>query len=482
MTFKNQYILTNKEINPPNNSIKLKIGDYNLFIDEETNYTTYNEKITLIGYVFHCYNSNTEEEILKDIIKLRDAERLDEIDKLCGHFAIIIHDKDVNIYTDASSSFKVFYGKEKEDFFVGSDPKTLLLFHDFKKHTGKEKSKFYKSNYFLNDRTKVGNECRYENIFQLLSNHCLELNSLSEKRVFPRKKREEKSQEEACKLLVPILKNIITQIEKRYTIFTSITAGYDSRLLMSATKSISDKITYYTFKLPNVKEDFIDYTLPKKIANNLDLNYKSVKINELDEDTIEEIENTYDLPKIRPFQQYKNIFPENKKPNILLVGFVSEVAKNYLERVKVNSGKDVVRAIHSPDNKYLEDYYQNWLNQNKETIKNYGYELLDFIHWEQDISNFAGQNTHYANHYVNLFSIFNSREIMKIMLSVNPKYRDGKNTIFFRYLIKKMWTELLNYPFNPTFKDKLILFMKKIKIYRLYKYLQIKFHKNGEVK
>ena len=71
---------------------------------------------------------------------------------------------------------------------------------------------------------------------------------------------------------------------------------------------------------------------------------------------------------------------------------------------------------------------------------------------------------------------------MKIMLSVNPKYRDGKNTIFFRYLIKKMWPELLNYPFNPTFKDKLILFMKKIKIYRLYKYLQIKFHKNGEVK
>ena len=31
---KNQYILTNKEINPPNNSIKLKIGDYNLFVKE----------------------------------------------------------------------------------------------------------------------------------------------------------------------------------------------------------------------------------------------------------------------------------------------------------------------------------------------------------------------------------------------------------------------------------------------------------------
>ena len=36
-----------------------------------------------------------------------------------------------------------------------------------------------------------------------------------------------------------------------------------------------------------------------------------IKINELDEDTIEEIENTYDLPKIRPFQQYKNMEASN---------------------------------------------------------------------------------------------------------------------------------------------------------------------------
>ena len=68
------------------------------------------------------------------------------------------------------------------------------------------------------------------------------------------------------------------------------------------------------------------------------------------------------------------------------------------------------------------------------------------------------------------------------MLAVNPKLRDGKNTLFFKYMINKMWPELLNYPFNPTKKDKMILFMKKIRIYSIYKYLQIKFHKNGEVK
>ena len=123
-------------------------------------------------------------------------------------------------------------------------------------------------------------------------------------------------------------------------------------------------------------------------------------------------------------------FPSEYLIRTVKGGYASYIiAKNYLERVKVNSGKDVVRAIHSPDNKYLEDYYQNWLNQNKETIKNYGYELLDFIHWEQDISNFAGQNTHYANHYVNLFSIFNSREIIKIMFIMCVFFFKFKNII-----------------------------------------------------
>jgi hypothetical protein len=287
---------------------------------------------------------------------------------------------------------------------------------------------------------------------------------------------------DASEKLIPIFKNILIQIEKKHTIFTSITAGYDSRLLMSATKEFTEKIRYYTFKLPNKPENLTDYILPKKICSDLNLHYSSIKIDNLNKDIIKEIKSIYDLPKLRPFQQYKNIFPKNKKPNILLVGFVSEVAKNYLEKVKVRNGKDVVRAVHSPDNKYLENYYQNWLDRNQQHIKKFEYEVLDFIHWEQDITNFAGQNTYYAHHYVNLFSIFNSREILKIMLAVQPKLRDGKNTIFFKYLIEKMWPELLNYPFNPTKKEKIILFMKKIKIYPIYKFLQIYFYKHGEVK
>ena len=481
--FKNQYILTDKHINQPSLCNSYKIGNYNLVTSQEIQvFISENKIITLIGYSFHCYNSKKEQEIVNHLSTLENEELLSEIDNLCGHFVIISNRIQLKIYTDACSSLKVFYAKSNKNTFIGSDPKTLCQFHNFTFDNDKERNTFYQSKYFLNNSTKVGHHTRYKNIYQLVSNHYLSVNNLKSERIFPRNKREELSMMDVSEKLIPIFKNILNQIEERHTIYTSITAGYDSRLLMSATKKLSEKIKYYTFKLPNKAENLIDYILPNKICSDLNLDYSLVKIEYLKKEKIKEIKSIYDLPKLRPFQQYRNIFPKNKKPNILLVGFVSEVAKNYLEKVKVRNGKDVVRAVHSPDNKYLESYYQNWLDRNQDQIKKFGYEILDFIHWEQDITNFAGQNTYYAHHYVNLFSIFNSREILKIMLAVKPKLRDGKNTILFKYLIEKMWPELLDYPFNPTKKEKIILFMKKIKIYSIYKSLQIYFYKHGEVK
>ncbi|MBC8266551.1 MAG: hypothetical protein H8E84_06245 [Flavobacteriales bacterium] len=482
--FKNQYLLTNKEIPSQKDTTEICIGEFTLYFGNDIEYYTVQKndtQITLLGYIFHCYNSLSEQELIENLLTLSKAELLDEIDLWCGHFVLFVGNKNIKVYNDASASFKVFYGEKDNNKVVSSDPKIINTFFNFEEDKNPDKLKFYQSDYFKNNPTKIGNETRFKDLHQLVSNHCLNIKNNSIERVFPRKKREELTQELASKKLIPIFNHLTALIEKRHTVYSSLTAGYDSRLLMAATKNISDKVKYYTFKLPNKKEDYIDYTLPKKITSDLGLNYSFVRIKELPNKTKEQILNSYDYPKMRPFEQYRDIFTKNEKSNILLVGFVSEVAKNYLESVTVKNGKDVVRAVHLPDNNYLEKYYQDWLDKNQNIITTYNYEILDFIHWEQDITNFAGQNTYYAHHYVRLFSIFNSREILKIMLSVPKEKRDGKSPIFFRYLIKNMWSELTDYPFNPTLKDKGILFMKKIKIYPFYKYLQVKFTNHGKI-
>jgi len=482
--FKNQYLLTNKKIPTQKDTTKINIGEFNLYFGNDIESYTIKKnkkKIILLGYTFHCHNNLSEQELIEHLSTLNNEERLDEIDSWCGHFVLIISDKEIKIYNDACASFKVFYGHQDDIKVLGSDPKIINKFFNFQEDISTQKSIFYQSDFFKKNSTKIGHDTRFKNLYQLVSNHCLNFKENKSERIFPRVRREEITQKEAGDKLIPIFHHLIALIEKRHTIYASLTAGYDSRMLMAATKNISSKINYYTFKLPNDNKKKADYLLPRKITTDLGLKYSFVNIKEISENIKNKILASYDLPKLRPFEQYRDIFAQNKKENILLVGFVSEIAKNYLERVSVKSGKDIVRAVHLPDNQYLEKYYENWLNSNGKVISNLNYELLDFIHWEQDITNFAGQNTYYAHHYIRLFSIFNSREILKTMLAVPIEDRDGKNPIFFKYLINKMWPELMRYPFNPTFREKVILFMKYIKIYPFYKYLQIKFHKNGIV-
>ena len=102
------------------------------------------------------------------------------------------------------------------------------------------------------------------------------------------------------------------------------------------------------------------------------------------------------------------------------------------------------------------------------------YNILDLVHWEQDITNFAGQNMHYAHHYTKIASIFNCTKVLELMLAVHKRERDAKNPRFYKYLISKMWPELNKFPYNPSLKEKLIRFFKYIRLYKIYKFFLVR--------
>ncbi len=481
--FKNQYILTEKEITVSNNWSETPFSSFHLYFDTNLDYcksTNEQKTVILLGYAFHAYDKIEEQNLTQRVLALNEDELLDEIDCWCGHFVLFVSSNIVKIYNDACASFKVFYGENSNGKAVGSDPKILTHYLNFKEDTNHEKLKFYQSEFFNKNRIKVGHETRFENMHQLVANHCLNIENMQSVRVFPRKKRIEISEKQASKELVPIFKNILNQIEKRHTIYCSLTAGYDSRLLMAATKKYAKNIIYYTFKFPNKKEDYIDYKIPKKITGTLNLEYiLSPLKDKLPQSELEDIVSSYDFPRTILFLQYFESFTENEKPNILLTGGGSEVAKNYLEDITVKNGKDVVRAIHFPDNIYLFNYYQNWLNNNSKSIQKTGYTILDIVHWEQDITSFAGQNMHYAHHYTKIASIFNCTKVLELMLAVNKKERDAKAPKFYKFLIDEMWQELNNFPYNPSWKEFFIKLLKNIGVYKMYKFLLIKLKTNG---
>ena len=71
----------------------------------------------------------------------------------------------------------------------------------------------------------------------------------------------------------------LVAISKRYNVIQPITAGYDSRVLLAASKPIRNKIKYYTFKTDLTKNS-PDLMIPQRLSNHLDLNYMSIDTEE----------------------------------------------------------------------------------------------------------------------------------------------------------------------------------------------------------
>jgi hypothetical protein len=55
------------------------------------------------------------------------------------------------------------------------------------------------------------------------------------------------------------------------------------------------------------------------------------------------------------------------------------------------------------------------------------------------------------------------------MLRVDPTYRQKQNNILYTLMIKQLWPELLDFPFNPHFKKRVIRLMRSLNIYNIYR-------------
>ena len=165
------------------------------------------------------------------------------------------------------------------------------------------------------------------------------------------------------------------------------------------------------------------------------------------------------------------MFPEFQPDQLTIVGTVSEVAKNYLEHIPIRTARQALRAAHLVEHPSIEAHFQKWMDQEAPVIERHGYRVLDFLHWEQDVTNFAGLGMQQINHVVHQFSPFNSVKVLQALLSTPTHVRDKYIPKLYAQLIRTAWPELMNHPVNPFLKEDAIRLMKRTGLYNPYKYL-----------
>jgi hypothetical protein len=92
-------------------------------------------------------------------------------------------------------------------------------------------------------------------------------------------------------------------------------------------------------------------------------------------------------------------------------------------------------------------HFDNWLSDLGDT---HGINVLDLFEWEQGHGNWlAMTQLEFDSAWRDIFTPYNSRDVLVTLLSVDESYRRKPEYRLFRDLMARLWPEVLREPINP---------------------------------
>lgn len=176
---------------------------------------------------------------------------------------IAVNGNDVRMFHDAMGYRQIFYTE------------TLNLTPDAEARNQFENTEWYQS-----DRECIpwpAFETPFREISHLLPNFYLDLNSGECRRYWPDASLRTLSLDECVEKNARLLTQLITAASKRYPMAFTITAGWDTRLLLAASRALSSQIYYFSIQRSSRKYER-DVHVPERLLRKLGLNHHIVRL------------------------------------------------------------------------------------------------------------------------------------------------------------------------------------------------------------
>ena len=474
LLYRRQFILSPKELNNFSEWNKYYLSDkYILYVHPDLvqiEHSENNKSIILLGDLYDPVNTDfNNQDIFERLIKYDNLNNLIEAtSQYAGRFIIFfIKNSSINIFHDASGAKKVYYTTDTNSVWCASQPHVLAKYCKIDETENKLFRDFIKSEKFKShDQVFITDNTIFDSVKQLLPNHYLDLQNKKAVRFWPNKVNKIISLNEGIEEGSKMLTGIFKSANNRYELMMAVTAGNDTRLLLAASRSVSDNIFYYTNYIPRIDDKHQDIVVPSRLLPKVGLKFN---ILEYSKEVDEEFKQIYLKNTLFPSEVHMPIiynYHKNFPQKINLPGTFSDISRSFFNTYRKNITPELLAKLWDySDIEYAIENYRKWLDTSGEIIKKYNYYITDLFNWEERYGNWVTQFQTEKEIAQDEFGPYNCRNLMKIFLSVPRKYRDVHTNIYFRAMIKHLWPELLSEPVNPNSRKYLSFYLKKLKIY-----------------
>lgn len=474
LRYRRQYLLTPHQLECPflNNHLSIS-QNLNLYTHVDLNVCTLisgNRKIVLLGDIFdYRYPDYKNPEIMADLINYSFDDLLSKISEYCGRFVIIWKENEkVILIHDAAASRKIFYHRNNDGVFCTSQPHLLARILKLELSSDKSKLDFYSSKEFIRlHNSNIGNTTCYDEVYQLMPNHFFDLNEYTPKRYWPNHKIEALPVKEVADKCSNIVRGYMKSIANRYSVMLPVTAGKDSRLLLSATFDIRNSLFYYINKGSHLDNKHQDIVIPGKLLPKLNLKFNIIDpCNQVDED-FEKIyfENNRlgSISYLPIIYNYYNKFSDF----INLPGTCSGTTTEFFQsHGKPITAELLAKMIGVERFDYAIAYYARWLSECEPLCKENNLRLLNLFYLEERMPNWGTQIQIDKDIAQEEFMPYNSRQLIETMLMAPVRSREKPEYLLIHEIIRRLWPETLLEPFNSDLKRKALIISKKLGIMR----------------
>ncbi len=420
--------------------------------------------IGLVGYLIDsAIPAASSEEILKRM--LDESSSADDLfrraDALSGRWVLLYKDAtECAVFTDPCGFRQVYYAEAGGTFWCGSQPEIIRQVAGLKKTADSRLKSFLASEgYRRQESAWVGAGTIYDRCSHLLPNHFLCLRRREAMRFYPRSPLPAMDTANAVEEASRILRGSIEGMALRAPLMLPVTAGYDSRVLLAASRNVKERVVYYVDRMGMHGEEHPDVAVPTALARILGLRFTVLDSAETVPRWFARL-NCMNVTRARNLPKTRMIYAHYKSGTaaVNVNGNASEICRNFFDKKRTLdqrglSAADLSRLLFHQETDFAVTELDIWLKDARGALES-GYEPLDMLYWEQRLGNWGAHFPAEQDIAIEEFSPFNNRRLISLLLTCPAHLRVAPDYELYRQMIGKLWPEALCVPFNPPHEPK----------------------------
>lgn len=472
LLFRRQFLLGPKSFTPNQywSSLQLLHG-LHLSVHNDLTFISTSQQgvtLTLMGCAIDPYRpQHNETDILQSLFinALELNTLIDSTQHLVGRWVIILQNaRGTYLFTDPCGFRQVFYCSDDKQIWCASQPELIKVSKQLRLNRNNELMHFLLHPVHIQEESGwVGPATLYENCFHLLPNHYLDTERVEQNRFYPREPIFYKKVAEIVESACTILQGTMTALTARYNVALALTAGWDSRVLLAASKHVSESIQYFVYSGIIRGSNSIatgnhpDIWVPESIAKKLGIRFVVKRpADQLPGWFVSMLSNNVTCARILPKTHiiYNELVEGKNRININ--GNGSEICRNgFDEYCNLDAGslsaEDLAALMFFKGGDmplFAIKEIDNWrYGFDTRVVKSFN--ILDLLYWEQRMGHWGAQYPAEQDIAVEEISPFNCRLLIETLLASPRHFRKAPDFVLYQEIIRNMWDESLAFPINP---------------------------------